>query len=263
MSDTAICHIGDVHYGKRTSSYGIKECVKRFEVLGKAILATKRQFPHLKKLVLAIAGDVNDGTGIFPGQEHCQDASNVEMQAWQCASIIARWLAWQGQYWQSVEVQAVPGNHGMSGKFAHEGANWDIVCYRYLSTLSGKSIPVFFESNLGDVFMRKFQVDNHNILLYHGHTIRMYQTIPYYGISQRVMRWSTSSIAPFDLVLLGHFHHTAHFPVNKIEVLTTGTMVSDDPWALRTLGLESSPSAWLFTMNESGLEWIQKISYTV
>ena len=49
---------------------------------------------------------------------------------------------------------------------------------------------------------------------------------------------------------MGHFHALAHWRVNRVQVLATGTMVTDDQWALTTLGFDSGNQWWLFGVSD-------------
>lgn len=198
------------------------------------------------RLAVFLLGDVNDGTDIYAGQAHEQAESNVEAQAAQLAGVLTGWFGRQAETWGKVDVYPVAGNHGRVGKFAHLGASWDRVCYRYVQMSARKGVEVHMPGD-GELFLRKVDLRGHRYLLYHGHGIRMYQSIAWYGITQRVMRWmTTASIGPVDVACFGHFHHCGCMPVNSKTVFLTGTPVTDDQWALTDLGLEDTPRWWFF-----------------
>ncbi len=55
---------------------------------------------------------------------------------------------------------------------------------------------------------------------------------------------------------MGHFHSSGIWRINKIRLVLSGTMVTDDDWALRTLGWESAPEWWLFGVsNRRAMTW--------
>ena len=158
----------------------------------------------------------------------------------------------QRQIWGEVAVETVPGNHGRAGKFAHVAASWDIVAYRYLQKelriRTGGKIEVGIQSSaVENKFLRKIMVRGHPVLLYHGHDIRSFANIPWYGMALRTIRWqSTKKLSPFELVLMGHFHTRGAWPINKFEILLSGSMITDDDWALQAFGWEGTPEWWLF-----------------
>lgn len=250
--ESAILTMSDLHFGKETSSFNPSAFIRRLDKAGHALerIHSLLSDYDLDELVLALTGDVNDGTGIYPTQTFHQTINNVEEQAYLLSHILADFLVWQKRLWGNVRVEAVPGNHGRGGRFIHEAANWDLVCYRYLKLRVGpQGIPVNF-NNAGNPFIRKFEARGHHYLMYHGHGIRMYQQIPWYGVSQRILRWHNSSLAPFETVLIGHFHTCQMITVNGVSIYLSGTPVTDDDWALQELGMEAEPRWWLFGVSD-------------
>lgn len=246
--ETAVLVMSDIHYGKATATFNPTVCAQRLGRMGEKvalirdILAGSYNFDRLAVFLL---GDVNDGTGIYAGQEHYQAVTNVEAQAWEVAGLLGDWTRRQLDTWGAVDYYAVPGNHGRAGKFAHLAASWDIVAYRYLSAarLPGMSLTMSDDNP----FLQTVDVRGHRYLLHHGHMIRAYMGIPWYGIARRLMHWATTErLAGFDVATFGHFHQLGDWHINRLRFLSTGTLVTDDDWALEALGAESPPAWWLF-----------------
>ncbi len=257
QSETAVLTISDIHYGKQTSTYNPKVFVKRLDKLLEKLIRIKEE--HLSsydfdKLVVCILGDINDGNNIYPGQATEQAITNVEQQADEISRLLSNFLTELKKVWGEVEVECVPGNHGRGGQGAHTAANWDITCYRYLKyRLEKENIQVNFnEAKDGlPVFIRQVKIRKHQFLLYHGHAIRSYASIPWYGLANRTMRWqSTDALGRADVYLMGHFHTGGFWPINNYELFLSGTMVTDDEWALQTLGWESSDHWWLIGVSD-------------
>lgn len=256
QEETAVLVMSDLHFGKQTSSFNPDVFRQRMDALNGRLAHIRGLLSDyaFDKLVVICLGDCNDGTDIYATQPHYQAITDVEAQATQLATYMAEWLRTARTTWGSVEVQAVPGNHGRSGKFAHEAANWDRVAYRYLSLMC-PDIPVIFEGK-GDPFLRKIDIRGHNYLLYHGHDVRTFSSIPWYGMMLRLARWSMSELAPIDVFCMGHFHSYGDWQINQSRILATGTMVSDDEWAFRTLGWESANKWHLFGVsNKYPITW--------
>jgi len=250
QEETAVLVMSDLHFGKSTSTYNPDVFRQRMGDL-QARMAHIRDLLsdyRFDKLVVVCLGDANDGTDIYATQPHHQAISDVEAQANQLAEFMAGWLRKARDTWGNVEVQAVPGNHGRTGHGAHEAANWDRVAYRYLSLMC-PDIPVIFDGN-SDPFLRKIDIRGHNYLLYHGHDVRTFSSIPWYGMMLRLARWSMSALAPIDVFLMGHFHSYGDWQINQSRILATGTMVSDDEWAFRTLGWEGANRWHLFGVSD-------------
>ena len=261
---TAVLVMTDPHYGRKTISYGLDVFDARLKALGDRLKAVRLSMPDVEfdGLVVCLMGDVNDGTDIYPTQAHHQELTNPEAQADQLAAKLEPWLLDQAGVWGTVRAECVPGNHGRGGKSVHEAANWDIVTYRNLRLRLRDKVDVSWTEK-GDPFFRRVQVYGHNVLLYHGHEIPAGGVTPLNGVANRVLRWSTSRLAPFNVVLMGHFHTLATTKLNSIDILLSGTMVTDDDWALRKLGWESVPKWWMFGMSEKRtLTWQYALDLT-
>lgn len=250
--ETAVLVMTDIHYGKKTETFNPESCKERLFAVGERIERIKSCLTgyNFDKLVTFMLGDVNDGTMIYATQPHHQAETNVEEQAEQLTDILQEWFLKQQKVWGNIEIECIPGNHGRSG-FTHENANWDIVTYKYLQhKLRDYNIPVR-TNRKKNAFIRKVEIRKHNYLLYHGHDIKSYANIPWYGIMMRIARWNTTKLAPIDVVVMGHFHTSGTWKFNQIEVMLSGTLITDDDWALQTLGYESANKWWLFGVSDT------------
>jgi len=251
--ETAVLVRSDTHYGKVTPSYNPDVYRARMAHLADSLSQIRDLLSggyDIRKLIVFELGDANDGTGIYPTQDHHQAITNVEQQAEELAEHDAAWYTEQAEVWGACEVECVPGNHGRGGKFAHEAANWDIVYYQYLRLMLRERVDVGFARE-SDPFMRVVELWGHRFLLYHGHAIRMFAGIPWYGIQIRVSRWATTKLAPLAVTCMGHFHTHGSMPINRTQALLTGTMATDDEWALQVLGYEAQPKWHLFGVGKS------------
>lgn len=263
--ETANLHLTDWHYGKHTGTYDPATTQRRLDGLLEKVgrIRELKSCQDFDRLVIHVTGDMNDGSEIYAGQAHEQAVSNVEAQANDLSILLAAWLERLTKVYPRVELECVPGNHGRTGKFGHYAANWDIVCYRYLA-LRQQLVPVrFTDWTDGDPFVRKVDVRGHRFLLYHGHDVRSYSNIPWYGIMLRLVRWFSSSMGPFDVALFGHFHTIGFWRLNGIRVMLSGTAVSGDEWGLRSFGLESACSTWFWgTSDRYAITWQYALDLT-
>ena len=252
QGESAVLLMTDVHYGRKTASYNPKVFAKRLTRLSQTLGGIREGLASLSldRLVVFMAGDMNDGTDIYATQPHEQAESNVEAQADELSELLSSWLLEQKRIWGTVSVEAVPGNHGRAGKRAAVAANWDMVFYRYLALRLGEAIPVGLNPRPKSPFIRKVELRDHQYILYHGHRIKSYFNIPWYGMSMRLHRWMSTRLAPFDMVCLGHFHTFGAWDVNRKTILVSGTMITDDDWALEEFGWESSARWWLFGVSD-------------
>jgi len=263
-NESAILVMTDIHYGKKTSSFNRDVCRKRINRIADKVTSINSLLTGQYKfdeLVIFLLGDVNDGNDIYPGQANHQECSNVEEQAWEFAEFYARFVRRLLPLYPKVRIETVPGNHGRSGRGVHEGANWDIVAYRYLGHhLRNDNVPVIVGT--GDsLFVRKVKVRKHNYLLFHGHQVKgSFAGIPSYGLSTRVLRWATTKYSPFNMALCGHFHSYFNWDVNDVDMLMSGTCVTDDLYSLDQLGWASSCKWPFFGVNDKrSVTWSYKL----
>jgi predicted phosphodiesterase len=240
--EEAMCVIlSDLHFGKKTSTYNIEIALERFsnwtdEVI--LIAEQQRNNHRIFDLHIFMTGDIVDGESIYPTHPHHMD-SHVVNQVFQTAPVFVNQLVRLSQVFKSVHVHSVRGNHGRLSKFANENANWDTL-YANVLKIATQHVPNL-KWNITDDWHQVVNVNGVEILQYHGHQIKMTLNLPWYGITTRISRWaSTRNIRSFDVALQGHFHCSSSLMWNDIKVITNGTMVSGDAFALEMLGLESS-----------------------
>lgn len=255
-NELACLAISDLHYGKQTPTFTPDICRKRMDKLADRIIHIVKdiQVGHvIEELVICCLGDVNDGTDIYAGQANYQAIANVEQQARELAEYLAGWTRKLAVAFPRVRWEVVPGNHGRAGRWAHEAANWDMVCYRYLEMLlkPDEGVAVNLPKDGVDPFIRQVDIGGHKVLIYHGHDVRTYSNIPWYGMMLRIARWATTQkLSGMEVAMMGHFHSFGLWDINQIPLFVTGTMVSDDEWALRTFGWQSANKWHLFGVSK-------------
>lgn len=250
-NETAVLLLSDPHYGKETVSYSPERCKARIRLAGERMASIRSMLsPSIAfdKLVVLILGDVNDGTDIFAGQCHEQAITNVEEQARECAEMLRDFLTEQRTIWGTVEAYCVAGNHGRAGRKdsnVSERANWDIVCYRYLKL---HLAPLGIHVDIDDrrPFLRVVNIRGHGVLCHHGHFVSA-GILPGPALMRRLTNWSlVKSIPSWSLAVMGHYHSPMYFRQSSIQMLLSGTLVSDDSYPIEKLGVESPPAWWFF-----------------
>ncbi len=257
--EAAVLCMTDLHYGKKTDSFNQDKFETEILALTETMQSRRESFAgkNITELVVCMLGDVNDGSEIYPTQPHHQVETNVEVQAEEITEILTPFFLKMKEIWGNVRIETVPGNHGRSGRFAHDFASWDTVTYKYLRGKLKGDVQVGINKSGVNPFLRRVNVLGHNYLLYHGHDIKIFNGIPWYGIWQRVAKWATTkTLTPFDVVMTGHFHSFADNSLNKIRILLNGTMITDDDWALQVLGRESDNKWHLFGVTkDKAVDW--------
>ena len=246
----------DIHYGKLTPEYDHEICSQRLRTVLSRLHDRCPEDSLNHDLIIALLGDVNDGSEIYANQLHYQAISNVEQQADEFAVVFSEMLVSIRNRWKSIRVECVAGNHGRLSKRAHEAANWDIVAYRYTKLmLESSGIQVRIPEPRENPFLREIEVSGRRFTLYHGHEIRSWGSIPWYGILTRTLRWY--SLHQWDRVIMGHFHVLGSWKINTIDLFVTGTPVTGDEWSMRTLGWAPVNAWWMLGLNDRGdLIWM-------
>lgn len=251
--ETILALVSDVHYGKKTPSFGLREAEKRLNRWMDRILRIKELLGNgyvFDELCIAFLGDINDGTDIYATQPHHQAETNVLAQAEMVANIFARLITQALECFPRVHVIGVAGNHGRSGRHAHEAANWDIACYKFMQHIL-KPHKVTFNIQTKSDFALVAPVRHHRFLFYHGHYIRFYMQVPWYGIVNKVLRWAQSvTPAGWKTACFGHFHTCGYMHLSNMDLFLNGTLITDDEYALLTIGLTSSNKWWLVGVSD-------------
>jgi len=81
--ETAVLVISDLHIGKKTADFNITVARRRLNKLAEKVCRIKEQLGNgyeLDNIHVWMLGDTIDGDGIYPGQPHHQDESNVTEQ---------------------------------------------------------------------------------------------------------------------------------------------------------------------------------------
>lgn len=269
QTESFVVVLSDLHIGKQTPSYNLHAARQTINQLCTTLLRLNellRPNYSFDEFVLIFLGDILDGSEIYPTQAHHQEVSALTAQATAGAQILLPVIETGLQIAPQVKVYAVAGNHGRSGKSAHEASNWDIVLYQQLEALADLQFPnkVKFSYNAPQVtvadqttvnypdtfWLKLIQIRKHYYLLFHGHGTRSTYGIPYYGLMRRAHKWRSAFKERWSVMLVGHFHQFGWIEENDIIVLLSGTMVKDDIWALETLGMRGVNKTWVFGVSD-------------
>ena len=254
--ETAVLHVADIHIGKRTKSFNVAIAKERVKLVGQRVAhVIKRDFAgrELDKLVVLDSGDGCEGEAIYKTQLHHldPDAMTGMRQSALYAEIMGDMLLqMQEDTGLPVEFHGVPGNHGRVNSFTDEANNWDVLAYQMLQMR--REVKVDYSSE----FYKVIGIQGWGHLLYHGKGIKSYGGIPWYGISQRAMRWQGSIPDGWEYLHVGHFHSYGHTWWPGFEMMLSGTCVTDDDFSLEMVGSDGVNRWRLFGVHpEHGVTW--------
>ena len=271
--------LSDSHVGRWTERSNLKVVGLQFRKVGTELMQALKQTPDCDEVIVALLGDIVEGENIYPAQEHFLDQVNPELlkqvfpyleglkEASSVHVLLQAYLAAQFTFKEIIEpvakagfklrLASVIGNHGRINRH-HPQTNGDAICYLLLKEMcaSLKSVDTEF---LGTDTFCALPIFDKKVLLYHGHGIPIYHTLPFYGIHRRALGWqATKYWGELSLICIGHFHHCAFFNTSP-PIVINGAFLLDYLYPIEKLGLVSTPKQWLLTLNENGVHNLKLI----
>lgn len=260
--EVAVLVLSDLHFGKKNKFYNLEISLQRFNTLidnAIKVLKRQKQAVNIKKLQILFVGDIIDGENIYPTHAHHVDQHALNQIFLTAPTVVARIAELAEMFEDGVDISCVRGNHGRTTKQNHEDNNYDVFYYHTLRLALSNNPNIRFNiAGWYDVV----DVNQVKILVFHGHQIKMTLNLPWYGITTRISRWaSTEKIGDFDIAVCGHFHTLSNLSWNSKKVITNGTIVDGDDFALEYIGLESSQTQALFGVHpKRKLTWFYELS---
>ena len=264
--ETMVILRSDTHPGLITPSYNLDEFHRRMELFTEKIILIHdiiAQTIPIERIVIMDLGDLVSGQGIFANQAWKTQVHVLkQIYAEAAPEFISQNLALL-EYAPVVEDHYVPGNHGRTGKEYPDEVNFDNVLsqdiWRRFEFINRVEVyPEWGWFKYVDIYGWRF-------LMMHGHLVRSWLGIPWYGLVTKGMKWQGSMPkGPWQYLVHGHFHVQFTFPWNMIEkgrsrgfrIISNGSLVSDDDFALEQLGMASSPAQVVFGVHpEHGITW--------
>lgn len=263
--EVACLVISDIQIGHLTPSTNTEIIGKRMENLITRFLKIvdihRKAYP-IKKVKVFILGDLiqSEDIGFKVSLNELDGTLMNQMFEGAIPMLEKALLSLLPHFPGGVEVHTISGNHGRLDRFHSETTNWDTIIYRFLQARLANYPQIKWEVE-GEKFYQKVKIWDKTFLLVHGDQIKMFMNIPFYGVTQRAMRWQGSLPGDkFSYMVLGHFHTISEFQWNDIQVFINGCFVTEDQWVLKGLGMQSSASQWAFGVHpRKGVSWRYQI----
>jgi len=247
ISEDQIVHFSDGHAGKITQSYNKIVYRARMETAYESMLTIAdlhREIYPINRLHVFITGDNVQGENPHQGSK----VGEVEMGARDQVKYIAApaWNDFIGsarQHYDEVNVWMVPGNHG-GDKLAPETSNWDLLLADILEAGIGRERGV--NIHISNRWSAVVRILGWRCFLFHGDGIPCQQGVPFFALDKKLKSWYMT-FGGFSYAFSGHFHKRHSDEIStKLEYFMCGSLVSDDDWATKKLGISSNPSQWTF-----------------
>ena len=255
--ETMVLHTSDWHRGKITETYNDqvgKDRIGNMFDSAMTILNLHRNLYPINNLVIVDTGDRGQGENPHQGSKLGEVSMGARDQ--QRRLILPEYVelicAFK-QHFATVEVHFLPGNHGHE-KLAPETSSHDIYGADLIEQkLDGeKGIRIHSHDN----WYAMFDIQGFRCFATHFDGIPCAQGIPYFGIDRKLKAWYID-FGGFNFVFGGHFHKFTHAEVTRrFQYFMSASLVSDDAWALKKLGVSASPGATLLGIHPShGVTW--------
>jgi len=262
QEEAMVVVIGDTHVGRRTISYSYDVFLQRLNVMEHSIMKIvnlHRHYCPIKKLVIILVGDIVDGEEIYRGHGY-EVEYGVLQQSLNASKEIAAMVQRLSAKFLEVEVLCAPGNHGRGQWKGDPKTNWDLVAYTLMDVLlqGNERVSFHYPNKTKGIILH--EIMGHPFLVTHGNQVKMWNQFPWYGLTNKAMRW-LQSIGEFEYMVVGHFHVAAlGVNWNAIQIIANGTFMTDDDWSIETIGLTGSTVQIVFGVNRKyGITWRYEI----
>lgn len=201
------------------------------------------------ELIVAANGDMISGT-IHEVERH-SDAPNVIQAAIGCGLLLAESLRDLAASFSKVTVYGTSGNHGRLPDHRRvsqkdPSRSWDYLIYAVAAQALADVKHIRFV--LPDSYSVVYQVEGWNVYQGHGHDIKSWQNIPFYGISRAATGLNALRVAagkPIHYFLFSHFHNPGSITAPGGEYFVNGSLIGGTEFSVNGLGRADRPCQWL------------------
>lgn len=196
------------------------------------IMAKRAEGYNITELIIPLGGDQIEGDEIFAGQAWQLEISPTE-QVWQLSVKMTAALkkvikfAKEEIGVERIAIYGVDDNHGKVGG-KKSGArpakySWNWLFQQILfENLAGEPIDEMAAEPGGALF---FYCQGHEFQLIHGHQIRGWGGIPFYGLQKFESKSIRLHNRQFQFLLMGHIHQPAEISNGAAETIVSGDWV--------------------------------------
>jgi hypothetical protein len=203
---------------------------------------------------LHIFGDGDFISGLIHDELLKTNQVNVLDQTVTVAYVMAQCLAELAGHFEEIYFSGTVGNHGrvqQKVEFKSTYQNWDFVVYQMMAFFLKDYTNIHFDLpkslwTITDILGTKF-------LHLHGHGIRSWSGIPFYGISRSIKSLREALAVgdeTFDGVAMGHFHVPMYYQMPPGPLLINGCWKGGDEFALNGLHTITRPAQILAIIND-------------
>ena len=218
------------------------------------IVDLHRHMYPIRHLFIINTGDNNQGENPHQGSV----IGDVEMGARDQVTKLSAptWNNLLGslkENFEVVDMYTVPGNHGHD-KLSPETSSYDLLLMDILAAGIGsyKGINI----HISERWESLFTIKGHRCFAFHGDGVPCQQGVPFFALDKKLKSWHMQ-YGGFRYAFSGHFHKSHYNEVSSVlEHFMCGSLVSDDEWALKKLGISSRPTQNIYGIHpDHGITW--------
>lgn len=260
--ETAVLHVTDTHYGKKTVTYDVGVCEQRLLRLCDAveeIVTLRRKAAGIDRLVLLLGGDMVEGQDIFPHQAWETDVNIVRQVIKDGPEVVASMILFLCRLFPEIVVKGVVGNHGRLSKTGSQLLNSDAIFYEIVRMLVQKAQPgcnitwdLPYDRGPDKQWRAHTDVHGHGILLIHGDSKGSGNQLgyPWYSVGRKALMWNSLTPESYQYLYIGHNHQWADFESGGVRILATGSTESDNAHAAKNYASACEPHQRLGFFNK-------------
>jgi hypothetical protein len=244
------------------NTYNADVAGRRVWQVGRSVASIREKMTRagwrFPRLVVAANGDFISGT-IHEVERH-SDAPNVVQAAFGCGMLLAQLLRDLAAGFEAVEVFGTSGNHGRLPDARRvqqkdPTRSWDYLIYLFARTALADCPNVRFF--LPDSYSVVYDVEGWRFMQTHGHDVKSWQNIPFYGISRAATGINALRSAigePIHYFLYSHFHNKGSIEAAGGEYFVNGSLIGGTEFSVNGLGRADRPCQWLLGVHrENGV----------
>lgn len=205
---------------------------------------------HFPSLVIAANGDMVSGT-IHEVERHT-DGPNIMATALRAGATLAAMIRDLSAAFERVFVFGTSGNHGRLGdarkvQLKDPTRSWDYLIYEYAKALLRDCPNVQVE--VPDAWAVMYELEGKLFYQGHGHFVKSWNSIPFYGISRMTSRLGAvlaKHFRPVDYWLFGHFHVHGSIENAGGEYLINPPLIGPQEFGVHSFGDAVPPGQTLF-----------------
>ncbi len=260
LSDWHLYETVDPERVRDLNAYDADTAGRRVRTIVQSLIAIKKKMERgggwrFPRLVVALNGDLISGS-IHEVERH-SDAPSVVHAVYGAGMLVAQALRDLAAEFPEVEVFCTSGNHGRlpdARRVQQKDPlrSWDtMIAWMAKEHLSGLGDRIRFHTP--NSYSVMYTVEGWNFLQSHGHDVKSWNSIPWYGINRLVGNVNALESARGVVIhhyLFGHFHTATSLPHAAGESFINGSLIGGTEFSVHGMGKADKPSQWLLAVHK-------------